>query len=196
MRTGTLRMANVAVALTLLLGAGAAQAEVIFDPDDATRAIRIENLAYDGDLWDVTFTGNVNAASVYGDFPGMFDFGSDALAAGAVDAVNAELNTADAASVGSEDLLAGFPLYRIGFGSGSDPGTEVETVFFWEGTNGDGPPNPWVKPSMSDGDCYTLCTRVWAAFTPVPEPGATLSAVVALASLGVVGRCRRRRRLR
>jgi hypothetical protein len=49
-------------ALTLAMGAGMAQAQtVIFDTDGTDKAIGIENLSYNGDLWNVGFTDFVSA---------------------------------------------------------------------------------------------------------------------------------------
>jgi hypothetical protein len=159
------------VALALQLGAGAAQAATVnFAPDDPTRATGIENLSYDGDVWNVTFTSDVPALSVYGSFPGEYDFTTNSLAEGAVDAVNIELEAAGAETVGDEELLGGLHIYRVGFESfiAQPPvGPEVESVWYWEGTNPD--LEPWGKPTQPDANAYNLDAKVWADFTRVPS---------------------------
>ena len=120
----------------LLLGTSSqvqAQATVIFDPDDATKAIGIENLSYNNELWNVDFTDVVSARNVYGDFPGRYDFPGKDLAEGAILAVNDALNTSVATGVGSETLLAS-DTYAIGYGP-LGGNTTIESILFATGLN-------------------------------------------------------------
>ena len=88
----------ILLAIALLLGAGAAQAATVKFENGTSKAIGIQNLDIDGTVYNVDFTstGTV-AAQVYGIFLGKFDFSLATTAAAAVDAVNSELNKADAA---------------------------------------------------------------------------------------------------
>jgi hypothetical protein len=103
------------IGLLLLASAASAQPTVIFDTDDATKAIGIEDLSYNGELWDVDFTDFVTAGSVYGDHPGKYDFPGVDLAEGAILAVNTALNASVATRVGS-DTLSPSNTYAIGHG--------------------------------------------------------------------------------
>ena len=202
-------LSNVLVALMFLLGAGAAHAQtVIFDQVDTSRAIGIDDLSYDGRLWDVTFTAGVPASLPYGTFPGVYDFpdpigepctpleveagGCGPQAQGAVEAVNAALTAAGAVDVGAEELPQGYNIFRIGFEGyilDAPVVPPVDSVWFWEGTAPDNNNANWGVPAQADTDCYALCERVWADFTEVggaappmisilPQPQEIISAVL------------------
>jgi len=185
-------MANSVVALIFLLGAGAAQAQtVVFDTEtpDATKAIGIDDLVADGTTYDVDFTARTNPQGTYSDFPGVLDFNDEASAAAAHDAVDLVLNGSVATTVGVP-FNAGQPRYIVGYGS-EDTGPNGSLLHLTSDFDGSwqriDSPNPEVMPWFS----LFPATKAFARFTPVPEPGATLSMVAALATLGVVARWRR-----
>jgi hypothetical protein len=165
----TVIIATVVVTMGLLLGTSAAQAaNVIFDPNDSTKATGIEDLDIGGTLYNVTFTETSTAAvQVYGPFPGTFDFDTSQTAADAANAVNNALNINGAQTVGAEES-GGLPFYRIGFKS--QLVGPIEAVIFWEAIKGDGDLDPWVKNVDPDVDLYALGVRIWADFTPTTEP--------------------------
>ena len=69
----TVILATFVVTMGLLLGTSAAQEPtVIFEPG-TSKAIRIENLEFEGTLYNVAFTPPATAAEVYGRSPGQFD---------------------------------------------------------------------------------------------------------------------------
>jgi hypothetical protein len=153
-------------AMGLLLGTSAVQAaNVIFDSSDSTKAIGIENLDILGELYNVTFTPPSTAAvTVYGPFPGTYDFDTTSEALEAVQTVNDALNINGAQTVGVAGLK-GVPFYRVGFASDSSP--ELKAVIFWEAVKGKGELDPWRKTVNPDADSYSLGVRVWAEFTLV-----------------------------
>lgn len=155
--------------MVIFLGAGFvhAGATVNFDPNDPEKATGIKNLVVNGTLYNVAFSGNDNAASVYGDFPGNFDFTTEEGAAAAVDAIDDALNAAGNAERVGEEGSAGFLLYRVGFESFL--AGEIESLTFWEGVSDKNDP-VWIRAEEPDVDCYVLCTRIYAKFTEI-DPG-------------------------
>ena len=68
---------------------------MVFDPNDATKAIGIENLDISGVLFNVEFTDSQPAAATYGEFPGVFAiYNLEDEAAHAMDAVDDALSAA------------------------------------------------------------------------------------------------------
>ena len=185
---------NGVVAMVFALGMGSAQAgfEVIFDPNDATKAIGIMNLAVVDEPvpFDVLFTPSTTASNIYGDFDLMgnnYDFSTNAAAQNAVFAAVNALNFADAETIGTT-MTVGSLLFRVPFESIAVG--EVEAVLYWEGLREAVPPGPWLPALMIDGDAYFLGERVWARFTVVPAPATVWLLAPAIAALG--GRRRRR----
>ena len=94
MKTRSTILWTAVVALTLLLGAGAAQAQVQLDPGLSTKAVGILNLDVPGfGTFDVEFEELITALGIYGEFPGdgvklppFFDIGGAETAADAVNA--------------------------------------------------------------------------------------------------------------
>ena len=172
----TVILAACVVTMGLLLGTSAAQAATVIFENGTSKAIGIENLDIDGTLYNVAFmsTGTV-AAQVYGIFPGHFDFSLATTAAAAVDAVNSELNKADAAGVGAEGSTA-VPFFWVGFDAemGGDP--QIEIVFVFETIRGEvqtGANKIWVRiEGATDSELYNFGQGVCAGFTPVPIPAA------------------------
>jgi hypothetical protein len=195
MKTRNTILWNVVVALALLLGAGAAQAQtVIFDtltPDPA-KAIGIDGLVVDGVTYDVDFTARTNPGGAYGNFPGVLDFTDEASAAAAHAAVDIALNAAPAATTVGAPYNPAQELYVIGYLAEEDAANGVLyhlTSAFgesWERVDFGGEFIPW--------NAVGLAQKSFARFTPVPEPGAILSMAAALATLGFVRRASRRRR--
>jgi len=177
------------VALVLLLGAGAAQAFVIREPGNESRANGILNLDVGGTLYNVAFSIPEEAAPFYGVPPGTFDFITAEAAEAAVAAAVAELNLA-----GGIDTVAA---------EGYPGGGPVTTEFYvaWS-SEGESPP---IRVNRFGGSTFESTTwsnlgpdwttavdlAVWARFTVVPEPGTALLMGLGLAGLGVVGRLRR-----
>jgi len=184
-------LANGLVALVLLLGAGAAQAFVIRDPDNNTRATGISNLDISGTPFNVAFSEPLEAASFYDVPPGTFDFTTPEAAEAAVAAAVAELNLAGMVDTVGHEGGADFPsnhVFSVAWSSeGEFPGiivnifgaTSLDTMV----------PFTWVEEGSSQA--LAADPRVWASFTVVPEPGTALLMGLGLAGLGVVGRLRR-----
>jgi hypothetical protein len=182
---------NVLFALALLLGAGAAQAQtVIFDtvtePPDPFKAIGIDGLVVGETTYDVDFTARTNPQGAYGDFPGDLDFNDEASAAAAHAAVDIALTESVATAVGAA-FNPSQPLYVVGYRAEEDPpngrlyhltsGFDVS----WQRIEAQGEEfMPWLAVGVAG--------KAFALFTPVPEPGATLSMVAALATVGVIRR--------
>jgi hypothetical protein len=167
----TVFLATFVVTLGLLLGASAAQAaNVKWDPNNPTQAIRIENLVIDDELYTVAFTDKETvAADIYDAFPGTFDFEFNP-AKDAADAVNEALRgMRTVGAAGSE----GTSYYRIGAGSKEveTPGQNVEAVLFWESDRGVDP--TWTTMRTPNVDSYNNGEAMWADFTlegPAPDP--------------------------
>lgn len=162
---------------------GTPQTTVNFDPNDLTKAIGIDNLDVGGATYDVAFTTLEDANTVYGDFQDpLFDWERQ-MARDVADAINVELNLAGAAAVGAEELEEGQQAYYIGFDT-ILVGT-AENLRSWFS---DIDSMEWDRFADEESIAYNDDDRVFAVL--VPEPGATLSLFVALATLGVVRRWR------
>jgi hypothetical protein len=162
MRTKTIRMVNLLVALIFLLGAGAAQAtEVIFGSLPG-KAIAITDLDIEGTIYDVLFDEAERASSIYGPFPGTFSMTGNEANAAAL-AIVAALNTAGATLVGEDTSVDAMFGLNKNFSIGTSSGVVivVETVFLSEG-NFDG--SEWTDP-RSDMEAYNTENRTWATFT-------------------------------
>ena len=158
-----------ATAVILLLATPFSQAQtVLFDPDDATKAIGIQNLSYNNELWNVGFTDFVSARSVYGDHPGIYDFPGIDLAEGAIVAVNTALNASVATGVGSDTLVAA-DTYAIGyFPQGGN--TVPEAVLIATGSNNTMAPMNWGVGTLEGSVLYNVAENAaptWADFTLV-----------------------------
>ena len=192
MRTGILRMANVVVALAFLLGAGGVQAQVQLDPDLPTKAVGILDLDVPGfGTFDVVFEELITAFGVYGDFPGdgvrlapFFDIGGADTAA---DAVNAELSAANILTIGNPTGEDGFAGYNIGVNAFILNIGDVDSITVGR-SRGETGEWAWLEENFLT---WIADEKPYAIFTSVPEPGADLLMVVALATLGVVARRRR-----
>ena len=162
-KTESMALASL-FALGLLLGTSShvqAEPTVLFGTDD-TKAIGIQNLSYNNELWNVGFTDFVSARNVYGDFPGRYDFPGIDLAEGAILAVNDVLNTSVATGVGSETLSAS-DTYAIGYGplGGS---TFPESVRIATGLNN----TNWGVGTLDGSALYNVAENsapTWADFT-------------------------------
>ena len=161
----------VVVTVGLLLGTSAAQAaEVIFDPDNPTRATGITNLDIGGTAYNVAFISQTTAQLLYGDVPGVFDFSNSASASAAVDAVNVELNAEGANYVGSEggENTPFNEVFHVGYEHDIVEIGEIDVVKVWEGAIAGG---AWVRPEDPDLWSWQFDEKTYADFTLVPESG-------------------------
>jgi hypothetical protein len=110
-------VATVAVAMSLLLGASAVSAEVIWgDSSEPKKATAITDLMVGGTAYRVDFVLDWHAFEVYGPFPGILTFETRNEAEEARGAINAALNTAGATSIGEDGVEGNFGLgYNIGY---------------------------------------------------------------------------------
>lgn len=107
------------IALSLLLGAGAANAQTVIFEEGTLRALAIDDLNVDGTLYDVIFDMQEFAVEVYGDFPGTeYTFTAPETAQAARDAISAALNDAGAIGVGPIEFEGVGGVYNIGYGAG------------------------------------------------------------------------------
>ena len=186
------------VALGLLLGANAANAaDVIFGsvPD---KVIGVNNLDFNGKVYNVTFTDNETpAVATYGPYPGVFDFpdplqgthcgvlpvpdcifvGEDAENAST--ALRSVLNDTLGNPEGTRALAVGveggggLTFFRIAHASDYEDFPVIDRaniVYFWESGKGDGILDPWVGGTDPDADHYEAGVRLWARFTEVGSP--------------------------
>ena len=178
----------LAAAMVFLLGAPVQAGTVIFDPNNATKAIGIANLDIAGTLFNVEFTPDLTAGLVYGDFPSSFDFITSETALAVTIAVDEALNAEGGVfSVGGELNPVGRLSYLVGFDSESE--NNIERVIAWEASTMISD-DVWSTGVLPEAVSY-LEPRVWATFTVVPEPGTAFLMGLGLAGLGVVGRSRR-----
>jgi len=159
----------VAAMLLALVPSGRASAqdgpEVVFDPEQSTKAIGINNLTIDGTIYNVTFTIVQRAAETYGAFPGVYEFTTEESAAVAVDAVAAVLTEAEVHVVGADEG-EDFPSFRIGF-KGFEDALGIALVRIWEaGINFKG---AWNRFAHDDTLIYNDDMRTWATFTVVGD---------------------------
>ncbi len=182
MGKGSIRivLTKVVVALILLLGAGAAQAQTVtFDPVDQTKATGITGLDLGGTLYNVAFTTLTTSNAVYGDFPGVFDFGSGvagrAAAQDASDAANVQLNAFGAATVGAEELVEGQVRYVVGFDSSQPFG--IETLNMWLTSFRS---MEWDRFFDQDTLVYNTEESVFATFTVAGQADISVPDVVGL----------------
>ena len=187
---------TVAITGILLLSivSGVQAATVVFKTGSTTQAVGILNLELDGTLYNVAFTApDTTAAQAYGDFPGELPFDTSDPAQDAADAVNDELNSAGALTVGTEES-SGAPFYRVAWVSGAlgEGEDKIEAVGFWESGKGADPDvDPWLRLDEPDVDSYNFGTRLWANFTVVPIP-----ATAWLLGAGLIGLLGIRRRFK
>jgi hypothetical protein len=115
----SLAIRTVAVAMTLILGASAASAEVIWgDSSEPKKATAITGLMVGGTAYRVDFVLDWHAFEVYGPFPGTLTFNTSNEAEEARGAINAALNDAGATSIGEDGVETNFGLgYNIGYES-------------------------------------------------------------------------------
>jgi hypothetical protein len=182
-------LAAGAVTMSLLLGASAAQADVVRDPDNSFKAIGITNLDIGGTPYNVDFVGPTEAVNVYGGYPGTLDFTTSDSAHDAVTAVNAALTAADIAEVGPDALDGGTVTYRVGWETFEADIGGVESLWVWEGfTEG---VDPWVSPNDPEPVIYNADSRMYADFTVVPVPAAVW--LFGSGLLGLIGISRRKK---
>ena len=184
-------LASGVVALVLLLGAGAAQAFVIRDPANNTRATGISNLDVNGTPYNVAFSEPLEAGSFYDVPPGTFDFTTSEAAEAAVAAAVAELNSAGMVDTVGHAGGADFPsnhVFDVAWNSeGEFPGITVN-IF---GATSLVPETPFTWVDSGPSLTTAVDPHVWARFTVVPEPGTAALLGLGLGGLGIVGRKRR-----
>ncbi len=175
-KTESMALASL-FALGLLLGTSShvqAEPTVLFGTD-GTKAIGIQNLSYNNELWNVGFTDFVSARNVYGDFPGQYDFPGIDLAEGAILAVNDALNASVATGVGSETLSAS-DTYAIGYGPLGGT-TAPESVRIATGSNNTMEPMNWGVGTLEGSALYNVAENsapTWADFSLVSDVQTTV----------------------
>jgi hypothetical protein len=187
-------LAAGAVAMSLLLGASAAQAATVIFADDApTRAIGIQNLDVPGESlpYNIDFLSQKTAREVYGDPPGEYTFSTSESAAAAVDAINAALTAS--AGVGEEVLDVGdgvgTKVYSLGWSF--EAVGEIESVNVWEGAIPENLATTWIRPEDPDLLSYNFDERTYAVATVVPVPAAVW--LFGSGLLGLIGISRRKK---
>jgi len=109
-------LAACAFVMSLLLGAGTAQAQTL--ERDGENATAIRGLELDGFVYDVEFCSQNTPANYDGD-PSTYDFTTSEEARAAAEAVNAVLNTEGGVNtVGDPGCPGGppsGPIFRVGF---------------------------------------------------------------------------------
>jgi hypothetical protein len=156
-----------AVIMSLFFAASSVQAaEVVYDPASSQRATGITNLDVGGTLYNVAFTSQTTAGSVYGEVPGDFDFADQNSAGAAVDAVNAVLTSAGVNFVGSEggtnNVLA--EIYDVGYAYELILVGDLDSVLVQEGVSNGG---TWTRPTDPDGLSWHFDERTYADFSLV-----------------------------
>jgi hypothetical protein len=182
---------NVVVALALLLGAGAAQAQTIQTSDGGTNATGITGLVVGSATYDVTFEyGFAVSSAIYGPAPGIYTFDTNTTAAEAAVAVNTVLTTDRAVQyVGPEGLVPTWATYFIGFNFRE---VGVGLVDVWQSDNG---PESWFLVGDNETDFDNLVykgdERVYAVFhlagEIAPEMALSVSTLAPLVTSGSDG---------
>ena len=191
MKTRNTILWNVLVALALLLGAGAAQAQTLQTSDGGFNATGILGLVVDGTTYDVTFEEGVAASSlIYGPAPGIYTFDTNTTAAEASDAVNVVLNTDPMVQFVGPEGVAEAESYNIGFNFRQVGGALVDV---WQNANDVA--SGWVRLGDDEFDfdflAYNFDERVYAVFhiadsTP-PEIALSVSTLTPLVTTGTDG---------
>jgi hypothetical protein len=189
LKTRNMAGGSVVVVLALLLGAGTAQAQVVFDSTDNTKAIGIDNVVVDGTTYNVDFTQITDPEDAYGTFPGMLDFDDIDLAAEAHDAVDLALNGSAAVTVAAEgsepDDFPDGDGYIIGYGISTGP---VNQLFHWRSKFD----VEWVRatPTFEESTPWRLAgppaTSVFALFTDANPAPVSVPDVVDLSESAAV----------
>jgi cysteine-rich repeat protein len=191
---------------TTCLVEASGEAQVIFDPENETKATGILNLDVPGfGTFNVVFEEQATANEIYGPFPGdevgLAPFFTAVDVSTAASAVNAELNFAPTPvfSIGEADGGLGIDGYNIGVAAFLCCGTgrldilpeDIQSLSVGRTFLEDG--DEW-GPSEENFLTWDADSKSFAVFTLVPEPSMSLLSVAALATLGVVRRWRRKER--